>query len=100
VREGTFAKFEQAVPKESEGYSVMSDASETRRRFGFTVPFRQYTAEVPYIGIRKKRRIIVKACADDALRVPSNLSLTIVAMAVSASRLRHRPVPRPGQWPE
>ena len=29
MREGTFAKFEQAVPKESEGYSVMSDASES-----------------------------------------------------------------------
>jgi len=56
VREGTFAKF-----VESEGYSVMSDASETRRRFGFTVPFRQYTAEVRKVGIR---------CNDESLPEP------------------------------
>jgi hypothetical protein len=74
--------------------------TEIRSVLEITVPFRQYTAEMRYIGIRKKRRIIVKACADDALRVPSNLRLTIVAMAESASRLRHRPVPRSGQWPE
>ena len=73
--------------------------TEIRSVLEITVPFRQYTAEGG-TGIRKKRRIIVKACADDALRVPSNLRLTIVAMAESASRLRHRPVPRPGQWPE
>ncbi len=60
MREGTFAKFEQAVPKESEGYSVMSDASENRRRFGFTVPFRQYT-------LRKGRGI---RCNDESLPEP------------------------------
>ena len=88
MREGTFAEFEQAVPllrqwgvrvAECKGVptrvrgtlkmTVPGD-TETRNPLWFTVPFRQYTAEVRYLGFRKKRRIIVNACADDALRVP------------------------------